>query len=158
PLQSGRVPLENWFLLENFQKRFHDVGYEGISMYFPTIRQNRRAFLTFLAASPLLAAAGFDSRWLDYVMAEQPPQSAAEETQQNQVIIKSIKEALNVFDFDAAARTKLSTAHYTFITDGSFNNETLRANREGFSKYQLRLRRLNGIQKVDQSIQLFGQT
>jgi len=62
------------------------------------------------------------------------------------------------FDFDAAARTKLSTAHYTFITDGSFNNETLRANREGFSKYELRLRRLTGITKVDQSIKLFGAT
>ncbi len=60
---------------------------------------------------------------------------------QNEVVIKSVKEALNVFDFDAVARTKLSTAHYTFITDGSFNNETVRANRKGFSKYEIRLRR-----------------
>jgi len=67
-----------------------------------------------------------------------------------------VKEALNVFDFDAAARTKLSTAHYTFITDGSFNNETLHANREGFAKYELRMRRLTGITKVDQSVRLFG--
>ena len=67
-----------------------------------------------------------------------------------------MKEALNVFDFDAAARAKLSLAHYTFITDGSFNNETLRANREGFSKYEVRLRRLSGITKVDQSVRLFG--
>jgi len=41
--------------------------------------------------------------------------------------------------------------HYTFITDGSFNNETLRANREGFTKYEIRMRRLTGITKVDQS-------
>ena len=54
--------------------------------------------------------------------------------QQNEVVIKSVKEALNVFDFDAAARVKLTPAHYTFITDGSFNNETLRANRDGFSE------------------------
>jgi 4-hydroxymandelate oxidase len=112
---------------------------------------DRRAFLTFLAASPVLAYAGLNSRWVDEVLAA-PPQ------QQNEVVIKSVKEALNVFDFDAAARVKLTTAHYTFITDGSFNNETLRANREGFQKYEVRLRRLTGITQVDQSVKLFGKT
>src|SRR5215472_16548805 len=93
---------------------------------------DRRAFLSFLAASPILPYAAFNSRWIDEVLAAPLPQ-------QNEVVIKSVKEALNVFDFDAVARTKLTTAHYTFITDGSFNNETVRANREGFAKYQVRL-------------------
>ena len=110
---------------------------------------DRRAFLSFLAASPVLAYAGFSSNWIEEVLAA-PPQ------QQNEVVIKSVKEALNVFDFDAAARTKLIPAHYTFITDGSFNNETLRANREGFLKYEVRLHRLTGITKVDQSVRIFG--
>jgi isopentenyl diphosphate isomerase/L-lactate dehydrogenase-like FMN-dependent dehydrogenase len=110
---------------------------------------DRRAFLSFLAASPVLAYAGLNSRWIDEVLAA-PPQ------QQPEVVIKSVKEALNVFDFDAAARVKLTPAHYTFITDGSFNNETLRANREGFQKYEVRLRRLTGITKVDQSLKLLG--
>lgn len=118
---------------------------------------DRRAFLSFLAASPILASAGFTSRWVEDLLAEPlPAQDTAALGAQNQVIIKSVKEALSVFDFDAAARTKLSVAHYTFITDGSFDNETLRANREGFSKYELRLRRLTGITKVDQSVRLFG--
>src|SRR6202790_4182853 len=118
---------------------------------------DRRAFLTYLAASPILAYAGLSYRWVEDLMAET---AAAQDSpaldRQNEVIIKSVKEALNVFDFDAVARTKLSTAHYTFITDGSFNNETVRANREGFSKYEIRLRRLTGITQVDQSIRLFG--
>ena len=119
--------------------------------------KDRRAFLTFLAASPILAYAGLNSRWVDDVMAEPlPPQGTAALGAQNEAVIKSVKEALNVFDFDGAARTKLSIAHYEFITDGSFNNETLRANREGFNKYELRLRRLTGITRVDQSIKLFG--
>ncbi len=126
-------------------------------MVSPNRLQDRRAFLSFLAASPVLAYAGFSSRWVDDVMAEPlPPQGTAALGAQNDAVIKSVKEALNVFDFDAAARTKLSTAHYTFITDGSFNNETLRANREGFNKYGLRMRRLTGITKVDQSVRLFG--
>ena len=121
--------------------------------------QERRAFLSFLAASPVLAYAGLTSRWVEDLMAEPlAPQDTAALGAQNERVIKSVKEALNVFDFDAAARTKLSTAHYTFITDGSFNNETLRANREGFNKYELRLRRLTGITKVDQSVKLFGVT
>jgi len=112
---------------------------------------DRRAFLSFLAASPILAYAGFNSRWVDDVLAAPLPQ-------QDAVVIKSVKEALNVFDFDPAARAKLSTAHYTFITDGSFNNETLLANRAGFAKYEIRLRRLTGITKVDQSVRIFGTT
>ena len=121
--------------------------------------RDRRAFLSFLAASPILAYAGFNSRWVEDLMAEPlPAQDAAAIGAQNQVIIRSVKEALSVFDFDAVARTKLSVAHYTFITDGSFDNETLRANRAGFSKYELRLRRLTGITKVDQSVRLFGTT
>lgn len=121
--------------------------------------KDRRAFLGYLAASPIMVYAGFTSRWVDELMADPLPQQDREALgAQNEAVIKSVKEALNVFDFDAVARTKLSTAHYTFITDGSFNNETLRANREGFSKYEIRLRRLTGITKVDQAIRLFGVT
>ena len=89
-------------------------------MTSPRKLADRRAFLSFLAASPILAYAGLNSRWVEEVLAAPVPQ-------QNEVVIKSVKEALNVFDFDAAARVKLTPAHYTFITDGSFNNETLRA-------------------------------
>jgi len=118
---------------------------------------NRRAFLSYLAASPILAYGGLTSRWVEDLMTETAAaQDPAALSRQNEVIIKSVKEALNVFDFDAVARTKLTPAHYTFITDGSFNNETLRANREGFSKYAIRLRRLTGITKVDQSVRIFG--
>jgi len=118
---------------------------------------NRRTFLNFLAASPILACAGFNSRWVDDLMAASvPAQDASAEQARNEVVIKSVKEALNVFDFDPVARRNLNIAHYTFITDGSFNNETLRANREGFTKYQIRLRRLSGITQVDQSVNLFG--
>jgi isopentenyl diphosphate isomerase/L-lactate dehydrogenase-like FMN-dependent dehydrogenase len=112
---------------------------------------DRRAFLSFLAASPVLAYAGFNSRWIDEVLAAPLPE-------QNEVVIKSVKEALNVFDFEAVARVKLTPAHYEFITDGSFNNETMLANRQGFDKYEVRLRRLYGITKVDQSVKLFGKT
>src|SRR5690242_8697856 len=117
---------------------------------------NRRAFLSYLAASPILAYAGLTSRWVEDLMTETAAaQDSSALTRQNEVIIKSVKEALNVFDFDAAARTKLSPAHYTFITDGSFNNETLRANREGFSKNAIPPRRFTRNPQVHQSGRIF---
>ena len=119
-------------------------------------KMHRRAFLNFLTASPILAGAGFSSLWVDDLMAQDTAQAPAEEDARNGMVIKSVKEALNVYDFDAVARTKLNVAHYTFVTDGSFNNETVRANREGFKKYEIRLRRLSGITQVDQSVNLFG--
>jgi 4-hydroxymandelate oxidase len=119
---------------------------------------DRRAFLNFLGASPILAT-GFTSRALQSLASQESFPASHEPshiTSQNDVIIKSVKEALNINDFDAAARSKLSAAHYGVVTDGAFNNETLRANREAFAKYQIRLRRLTGIRKVDQSVSIFG--
>ena len=118
---------------------------------------DRRKFLGFLAASPVLAWAGLNARWVEELLAEPlAAQSAESFAAQNNIIIKSVKEALNVFDFDMAARQKLSPAHHAFLTVGTFNGETLKANREGFTKYQIRMRQLTGIEKADQSIQLFG--
>src|SRR5665213_1451380 len=99
-------------------------------MNSPKRISDRRAFLSFLAASPVLAYAGFNARWIDEVLAAPLPE-------QNEVVIKSVKEALNIFDFEAVARVKLTPAHYEFITDGSFNNETMLANRTGFDKYEV---------------------
>jgi isopentenyl diphosphate isomerase/L-lactate dehydrogenase-like FMN-dependent dehydrogenase len=110
---------------------------------------DRRAFLGLLAASPLLSAAGFTPRWVEAILAA--PLAA-----QDQVIIKSVREALNVFDFEAAARAKLSVPHFTEFALGVFNDETLRANREAFTRYQIKIRHLLGIGKVDQSVQIFG--
>jgi 4-hydroxymandelate oxidase len=112
---------------------------------------DRRAFLSFLAASPLLAAAGFTPGWLEQLL--EAPVAA-----QDAVIIKSVREALNVFDFEAAARAKLSVPHFIEFDLGVFNDETLKANREAFTKYQIKMRRLLGVSKVDQSVQIFGVT
>jgi 4-hydroxymandelate oxidase len=115
----------------------------------------RRAFLRFLAASPILASAGFDAAWAAGLIAEGASDPASLGSR-NASVIKSVKEALTVWDFDAAARERLSTAHYTFISEGSFNNETLRANVAGFAEYQVRVRHLTGIDKVDLTTKLYG--
>src|SRR5947209_2128118 len=96
--------------------------------------QQRRQFLAFLAGSPLLLA------------------------QQNANIIGDPKEAINVMDFEPAARQALPTAHFGYMATGVDDDATLRANREGFSRIQLRPRRLVDITRVDMRTEIFGTT
>jgi isopentenyl diphosphate isomerase/L-lactate dehydrogenase-like FMN-dependent dehydrogenase len=103
----------------------------------------RRAFLRFLAASPLVAC-------LD--LPRNPVAALAQEPD----LIKTAKDALDVFDFEAVARKTLIPAHLGYLETGTDDDGTLRANREGFERYQLRVRRLVDGSKVDLSARLLG--
>jgi isopentenyl diphosphate isomerase/L-lactate dehydrogenase-like FMN-dependent dehydrogenase len=96
--------------------------------------RNRREFLKFVAGSPLLAAA-----------AEDGP------------VLKTPKDALNVMDFEEAARKVLPPAHFGYLSTGVDDDATLRANRDGYKRLQLRPKRIVDVSgKVDASIELFG--
>jgi 4-hydroxymandelate oxidase len=113
---------------------------------------DRRRFLKFLAGSPLLALSG--PAWLeDRLEAAGTPSEVPRSP-----LITSSKEALNVFDFEVAAREKLPAAHFGYMTTGVDDDVTLRANREGFAKFQIRPRRLVDVATVDTSMELFGAT
>ncbi|MGB8432276.1 MAG: alpha-hydroxy acid oxidase, partial [Pseudolabrys sp.] len=71
-------------------------------------------------------------------------------------LINRPKDAINVFDFEPVARKTVPPAHFGYMASGIDDEVTLRANREGFLKFQLRPRRLNDVSKVDMSIELFG--
>ena len=103
---------------------------------------SRRRLLQFLAASPLLAAA------------EAPAQAA----RFPDTVISSPKEALNVFDFEAAMQKTVPPAHYGYMATGIDDEVTLRANRDGFQKFQLRPRRLVDVSTLDLRMELFGRT
>src|ERR1700739_660250 len=96
----------------------------------------RRKFLKFLAASPLFSTTPLQALQ-DYV-------------------ISTPAEAINVLEFEAAARKALPPAHWGYLSTGVDDDATLRANREGFSHYQLRTRRLVDTTKIDMSVELFG--
>ena len=114
----------------------------------------RRRFLQFLAASPLLATSDL-AAWA----AERPglltdPMVWAPRTLDK--LISNPKEAINVFDFEAVMQKNLPPAHFGYMASGIDDEVTLRANREGFLKYQLRPRRLVDVSKVDMSVDLLG--
>lgn len=101
---------------------------------------SRRQFFRFLAASPLVAKAAESG----------PASSGAAAT------VKTPGEALDVFDFEAAARARLPPAHWGFIATGVDDDLTLAANREGFKKIRLRPRMLRDVTTIDTTVDLFG--
>ena len=70
--------------------------------------------------------------------------------------IKTPKEAINVFDFETVARQNVPPAHFGYMASGIDDETTLRANREGFQKFQLRPRRLVDVSKIDMSVDILG--
>jgi len=99
---------------------------------------DRRAFLKFVAASPLLAAVP----------------SIAEAFQQGG--LNEAADALDVFDFQAAAQKVVPPAHWGYLMTGVDGEETLKANRDGYGRYQLRTKRFVDVSRLDMSVDLFG--
>ena len=92
-----------------------------------SLSRNRRQFLRFLAASPLLSRA-----W----------------AQEGPLVATSARDALSIMDFEAAARKALRPAHWGFLCGGVDNDAPVRANLEGFKHFQLRPRRLTASSTI----------
>lgn len=117
--------------------------------------QSRRKFLQFMAASPLMASSALAGE-VPAVPAR-PSDPVIWAPLQSDKLIKSPKEAINVFDFEAPCRVNVPPSHFGYMASGIDDEVTLRANREGFLKFQLRPRRLVDVSKVDMSVDILGQ-
>jgi len=115
---------------------------------------DRRRLLAFLAASPLLAASAREA----LAQLERLPDPEVWGPRTLDKLIAAPRDALDVFDFEAVAHKNLPPAHFGYMATGVDDEVTLRANREGFQKFQLRPRRLVDVSKVDTRMELFGQT
>jgi isopentenyl diphosphate isomerase/L-lactate dehydrogenase-like FMN-dependent dehydrogenase len=104
--------------------------------------RNRRTFLKFLAASPLFAALPARA-WQTHTLDE---------------VLASPKDALDVMDFEAAARKALPAAHYGYMASGVDDNVTRDLNHEAYRHIQLRPRKLVDVSKIDTRVELFGTT
>ncbi|MFN0124543.1 MAG: alpha-hydroxy acid oxidase [Blastocatellia bacterium] len=102
--------------------------------------------MRLLAASPLLSFAG------------SPFSGDSADLAQIEDLITAPEQALNVMEFEAVARKNLPPAHFGYLATGVDDDGTLRANRAGFEQYQLRMRRLRDVTKLDTSVRLFGAT
>lgn len=118
---------------------------------------NRRKFLQYLASSPLLAATGSASAFAETLLPKSKlPDPLTWAPLDANRIIKSPKEAINVFDFEPAMRQNVPPAHFGYMASGIDDEVTLRRNREDFLKFQLRPRRLVDVSKIDMSVDILG--
>jgi len=127
-------------------------------MAFREVNESRRQFLKWLSASPLLAASGLTTlaphEQLAAQVGGQDPRIWAPSS--NDTLITDPKDAINVFDFEPVMHNKVPPAHFGYMASGIDDEVTLRANREGFLKFQLRPRRLVDVSTVDTSTEILG--
>src|SRR2546428_6067133 len=110
---------------------------------------HRRRLLQWLSASPLFASPGF-------ALAATDRPSKLPELEAAAAMIAKPEEAINVFDFEPVFFKNVPPAHVGYMASGIDAETTLKANREAFSKYYLRPRRLNDVSKVDMSVDILG--
>jgi hypothetical protein len=120
--------------------------------------ESRRQLLKWLSTSPLLAFPGIAALAAEDAspapLALQDPRVWAPPSLQD--LITNPEDAINVFDFEPVMRKNVPPAHFGYMASGIDDEVTLRANREGFLKFQLRPRRLVDVSTVDMSTEILG--
>lgn len=121
----------------------------------------RRKFLSYLASAPLmtptafraiaagLAAGSTDAVAQSYDLLRKPVEQVGD-------VITAPDQAINVFDFEPAAKKKLPPAHYGYLSSGVDGDATLLANQDAFGKISIRVRRLIDVRNIDTSVEIFG--
>lgn len=123
--------------------------------------KSRRDFIRFLAASPLFTLPGFQALSLVNPLPLSAKERAAvcrkiENAQQSESIITSPEQAINVMDFEPAARKAIPPAHFGYLATGVDDDATVGANHEAYSKMGIRSRRLVDVSYLDTSVRLLG--
>lgn len=101
----------------------------------------RREFLKFLAASPLLTNYSAFAQEVEETLGQR---------------LTDPSEVINVFEMEAIAREKIPPAHMGYLATGVDSDLTLRANRAGFSRFQIRPRRLVDVSQTDTTVNVLG--
>jgi 4-hydroxymandelate oxidase len=117
---------------------------------------SRRRLLQYLAASPLFAQAALTQGALAEAFRPQDPAEWAPRDLEN--LIADPTQALDVFDFEPVMKKNVPPAHFGYMATGADDEMTLRANRAGFLKFELRPRRLTDVSKIDMSADILGTT
>lgn len=102
----------------------------------------RREFLKFLAGSPLLTSFSAFAQEVEETLGEK---------------LTNPEQVINVFEMEAIAREKVPPAHFGYLISGVDSDATLRANREGYTRFQIRPRRLVDVSgPADMAVNVLG--
>jgi 4-hydroxymandelate oxidase len=130
----------------------------------------RRRLLRFLAASPLVATPAVTSS-IAALFASAPSEGLAQSYDAlreanvatgSDGIITSPGQALNVFEFEPAAKKALfdqgAPTHWGYLESGVDGDVTRDANHTAYARYNIRVQRLIDARKIDTSVNIFGET
>lgn len=101
----------------------------------------RRAFLQFLAGSPLLTTYEAFAAEVEETLGEK---------------LTDPSQVINIFEMEDIAREKIPPAHYGYLISGTDSDGSLHANRMGYTRFQIRPRRLVNVRNIDTSINFLG--
>jgi 4-hydroxymandelate oxidase len=101
----------------------------------------RRSFLQFLAASPLLTSYQAFAAEVEATLGQQ---------------LKNPDEVINVFEMQQIASENVPPSHWGYLSSGTDSDGTLHANQLGYSRYQIRPRRLVNVETIDTKINFLG--
>ncbi|MFT5321672.1 MAG: 4-hydroxymandelate oxidase [Pseudohongiellaceae bacterium] len=101
----------------------------------------RREFMKFLAGSPLLTSYSAFSQEVEETLGEK---------------LTNPSQVINVFEMEAIARENVPPAHFGYLISGVDSDTTLRANREGYTRFQIHPRRLVDVSSTDMSVNVLG--
>jgi 4-hydroxymandelate oxidase len=101
----------------------------------------RRRFVQFLAACPLFTHSGAPAFAQNTSTPARLPDPMVWVPRELDNPISDPKEALDVFDFEPVAKRNVPPAHFGCMVTGIDDEVTLRTNRDGFIRFQLRPRR-----------------
>jgi 4-hydroxymandelate oxidase len=118
----------------------------------------RRQFLKFLAASPLLPFLDLPPQWATALVSSHAGLGPLQEAVSNVPTLAAAKDAINVMDFEVVARQKLPPAHFGYLATGVDDDATIQANRDGYSRIQLRVRRLTDVRTPDLTMRVLDAT
>lgn len=101
----------------------------------------RRQFLQFLAASPLLTTYEAFAAEVEETLGQR---------------LQNPTDVINVFEMEQIARENVPYAHFGYLASGTDSDGTLHANMMGYSRYQIRPRRLVDVSRIDTKINFLG--
>ena len=119
---------------------------------------SRRRFLRWAAGGLLAGGVSAAAAGREDDAGSGPPDPVLWAPRSNARPIASPQEALDVFDLEPVAHAKVPPAHFGYMASGIDDEVTLRANREGFGKFQIWPRRLRDVSSVDLRMTLFGES
>lgn len=121
------------------------------------VAKNRRKFLQFLAASPVLAMSTREALAASASELQVRPDDPYiwKPFDPNYIVTKP-EDAIDIFELEAVAHKNIPDAHWGYMSTGADGEGSYRANRQDQNKFVVRSRRLIDVRNADTSREIFG--